>query len=75
MDISVCAYAWVTLVVCGMCMYTWCDIISVVPNVCVCVLDTQALLSVIPSMCSELTNSYHDDWLADVLYIVYYVLQ
>lgn len=39
----------------------------------VCVL--QLLLSVIPGVCSDLLRSYHNDWLGDVILIIYFTLR
>lgn len=38
-----------------------------------CVL--QLLLSVIPGVCSDLLRSYHNDWLGDVILIIYFTLR
>lgn len=39
------------------------------------IVQLSALLSVIPGICSDLRRSYHDDWLVDVIHIIYHILQ
>ena len=39
------------------------------------ILQLRLLLSVIPGICSDLMNSYHNDWLGDVILIIYFVLK
>lgn len=39
------------------------------------IVQLRMLLSVVPGICSDLRRSYHDDWLADVIHIIYFVLQ
>lgn len=38
------------------------------------IVQLRALLSVIPGICSDLRRAYHDDWLVDIIHIIYYVL-
>ena len=35
----------------------------------------QLLLSVIPGVCSDLLRGYHNDWLGDVILIIYFTLR
>jgi hypothetical protein len=39
------------------------------------ILQLRLLLSVIPGICSDLMNSYHNDWLGDVILIIHFVLK
>ena len=33
------------------------------------------MLSYIPAICADITNKYHDDWLVDIMLIIYYVIK
>jgi hypothetical protein len=36
---------------------------------------TQLLLSVIPGVCSDILRGYHNDWLGDIILIIYFTLR
>lgn len=39
------------------------------------IVQLRVLLSLIPAILSDLRRNYHDDWLGDVLLILYYIVQ
>jgi hypothetical protein len=40
-----------------------------------CCRPTQLLLSVIPGVCSDILRGYHNDWLGDIILIIYFTLR
>ena len=40
-----------------------------------CIVQLRCVLSVIPGVCSDILRNYHDDWLSDILLIIFYCLQ
>lgn len=40
-----------------------------------CINQLSAVLSVVPGMCGDILRSYHDDWLSDILLIIFYAIK
>ena len=40
-----------------------------------CISQLSCVLSVLPGVCGDLLRSYHDDWLSDVLLIIFYCIR